>query len=73
MKRRTEMLSDLGGMAAAVIFDTGDVERRAVFFPAAFHRLGTEFLNIQLVTEWDPADRLGISKKDLERRKLIWT
>lgn len=70
--RCREMLSALSRMDAAVISDTGDVELRAICFFAAFHRRGTEFLDIQLLAVWDPADPLGITHKDLERRKLIW-
>ena len=70
--RCRKMFSALGGMQAALIFDTGDVEQRAVCFFAAFHRSGTETANIQLTAALDPADPLGISYKDLECCKLNW-
>jgi hypothetical protein len=65
-----EMLPDLGGMHATVVFDSRDVNCRAVCFLPTLHGSRPEFLKIQLVAVRDPSYRAGIADKNLELAEL---
>ena len=65
-----EMLADLGGMPAALIFDPRDVERIAVCLPPTFHGPRTQSLDTQLGAEPHPLYSPGIADKNFKLIEL---